>query len=127
MLTRDDILRLLSDPRLDRSRCWVTAGAAMVLHGLRQSTQDIDMGCESSLADELETGGCTAVQSPEGWRRFRLTEDIDLSENFARGTVEWISGVPTVSLADILRLKRQLNRPKDQHDIALLESALKGV
>lgn len=126
MLRRDDILRALADPRLDKNRCWVTTGAAMVLRGLRETTRDIDMGCDSSLADELEAAGVPAKRSPEGLRRFRLTEVIDLSENFARGTVEFIDGTPVVSAADILRLKRLLNRPKDHPDIAVLEAALRS-
>ena len=54
MLTKADILRSLAHPALDPARYWLTAGGAMVLYGLREATRDIDIGCEPSLAAELE-------------------------------------------------------------------------
>ena len=36
-----------------------------------------------------------------------------------------MDGVRVVSLQDVLMLKRQLGRPKDQADIAAIERALK--
>ena len=124
MLAKNDICRHLLASGLDLSRCWVTAGGALVFHGLREATADIDMGCEASLADELETAGHVPERSPEGNRRFHLAGNIDISENWARGTVEQKEGIPVVSLADVLLLKRQLNRPKDREDIAAIEAAL---
>lgn len=124
MLNRTGILAELRALELDPGRYWLTAGAAMVLLGLREKTRDIDGGCASSLADELEAAGYPAGRSPEGLRRFFLPPDLDLSENFAWGTVCLIDGIPVVSPADILALKRRLNRPKDQEDIAALEAFL---
>lgn len=124
MLTREKISAELRAQPLDLHRCWLTAGAALVFHGLRETTRDIDLGCESSQAEELEAAGFVPESSVEGNRRFHLGTDIDLSENFARGTVQFIDGIPVVSLEDILRLKRQLNRPKDQADIQNIERVL---
>lgn len=124
MLTKEDILRNLTASGLDLSRCWLTAGGALVFHGLRMATADIDMGCEPSLADELETAGCRLTRAEQGRRRFHLDGNIDLSEDWARGTVQMMDGVPVVSLKDVLELKRWLGRPKDQADIAAIEKAL---
>ena len=125
MLTKEDVLRNLAGSGLDLDRCWITAGGAMLFHGLREATADIDMGCEPSLADELEAAGYPAQQSPEGRRRFYLPGRIDISEDWARGSDRRMDGVRVVSLQDVLMLKRQLGRPKDQADIAAIERALK--
>lgn len=124
MLTRADIINHLAASGLDLARCWLTAGGALVFHGLRSETADIDMGCDTSLADELEAAGWPAGRGEGGRRRFHLPGSIDLSENWAEGTVEWIDGVPVVSPEDVLILKRQLDRPKDQADIAALETLI---
>ena len=124
MLTKADILRQLDTPLLDKGRYWLTAGGALVLYGLRETTQDIDLGCASSLADELETAGCAAVRKPDGTRKLHLPPDIDLFEDWGRGTVRLVEGVPTVSPEDLLRLKLCLNRPKDQPDIEKLKALL---
>lgn len=124
MLTKADILRELDHPLLDKSRYWLTAGGALVLYGLREATQDIDLGCEPSLADQLEAAGCAAVRKPDGSRKLHLPPDIDVFEGWGRGTVRLVAGIPTVSPEDILQLKLQLNRPKDQPDIAKLRAFL---
>lgn len=125
MLTKADVLRNLAASPLDPDRCWITAGGALLFHGLRRETGDIDMGCEPSVADELEAAGYIAEQSPEGRRRFHLSGNIDVSEDWARGCDTRMDGVRVVSLQDVLILKRQLGRPKDQADIAAIEEALK--
>lgn len=124
MLTREDILRELDHPLLDKRRYWLTAGGALVLYGLREATRDIDLGCEPSLADQLEAAGCAVVRKADGGRMLHLPPDIDISEDWGRGTVRLIEGIPTVSPEDILRLKLELGRPKDRPDIAALRAFL---
>ena len=124
MLTREDIRHNLLMSGLDLARCWLTAGGALVFHGLRQATADIDMGCKTSLADELESAGHAVTRGEEGRRRFHLAGGIDISENWAEGTVTLMDGVPVVSLADVLALKLQLGREKDRADIAAIQTAL---
>ena len=124
MLTREDIRCNLLASGLDLSRCWLTAGGALVFHGLRETTADIDMGCDASLADALEAAGYTVTRGEEGCRRFRLAGNIDISENWAQGIVTMMDDIPVVSLLDVLALKRQLGREKDRADIAAIEKAL---
>ena len=124
MLTREDIQRRLAESGLDLNRCWLTAGGALIFYGLRTVTADIDMGCTSSLADELEAAGHPMEWGEEGRRRFHLPGCIDLSENWAEGTVTMMDGVPVVSLEDVLALKCSLGREKDRADIVAIRQLL---
>ncbi|MBE6962594.1 MAG: hypothetical protein E7445_09125 [Ruminococcaceae bacterium] len=124
LLTREDIRRNLLASGLDLTHCWLTAGGALVFHGLRSVTADIDMGCDTSMADVLESAGHAVMRGEGGRRRFHLADSIDISENWAEGTVAVMDGIPVVSLEDVLTLKRQLGREKDQADIAAIEKAL---
>lgn len=124
-MTKADILARLDHPLLDPERYWLTAGGALVLYGLRETTRDIDLGCEPSLAEELEAAGFPVTLKEGGGRMIHLPGNIDVSENFGWGTVRLVEGIPTVSPEDVLALKLRLDRPKDQEDIARLRAFLK--
>lgn len=102
---------------------WVVAGSAMVLHGFRAQTHDIDLGCSTLLADELEQQGYTVSRCEDGSRKIIYSENVEIFENWIEGTVEICSGVPVVCADGLIRMKRKLGREKDLSDIALIEKA----
>lgn len=99
---------------------WVVAGGAMILHGFRSQTPDIDLGCSTLLADKLEQQGYAVLHCEDGTRKISYSEDIELFENWIEGAVEIISGVPVVSVDGLVQMKRKLGREKDLADIALI-------
>lgn len=121
MLTRQNVIDRLRALNLDPQHYWVTAGAALLFYGLRETTADIDLGCDSILAQQLEARGYSPRREIDGRRRFHLPGDVDVSENFGRGPLRRMEGIPVVSPAGVLALKRFLNREKDQADIRRLE------
>ena len=126
MLTREDVIARLGALDLDPDHYWVTAGAALLFYGLRETTADIDLGCDCVLADQLEARGYGAQREMDGRRRFHLPGEVDISEDFGRGPVLWMEDIPVVSPAGVLALKRFLNRRKDQADIRRLEEYLQS-
>jgi len=100
---------------------WVVAGGAMVLHGFRPLTHDIDLGCSTLLADQLERQGCAVTRYADGTRKIAYADDVEIFENWLEGTVEHIDGVPVVSVDGLIEMKRKLGREKDWADIALIE------
>lgn len=70
----------------------------MVLHGLRDETSDIDIGCSTEYFEEL------------------------LSEKYPMKT--WDDGMRSLdypnSIDDLIAHKESLNRPKDQKDLEVL-------
>ena len=113
-----DRLKELSFPETDY---WVVAGAAMVLYGFRPETHDIDLGCSTLLADELERQGYSVSRYEDGTRKIAYAEDVEIFENWIAGTVEHVDGVPVVSVDGLIQMKRKLGRKKDLADIALIE------
>ena len=104
----------------------MVAGGAMVLHGFRPQTQDIDLGCSTRLADELERQGYAVSRGEDGARKIRYADDIELFENWIEGAAEIISGVPVVCADGLIQMKRKLGREKDWADIALIEKAIRS-
>lgn len=124
MLTKEDVIARLGALDLNPGHYWVTAGAALLFYGLRETTADIDLGCDRVLADQLEVRGYDMRREADGRRRFHLPGEVDISEDFGLGPVQQIQGIPVVSPAGVLALKQFLNREKDQSDIRRLEEYL---
>ena len=49
----EDIRRRLAELALDTNEYRINAGGAMVLHGLREETHDLDIWCTKKLGDTL--------------------------------------------------------------------------
>ena len=125
MFEKESLIKRLKETSFPETEYWVVAGAAMVLYGFRPETHDIDLGCSTRLADELERQGCPVAHYEDGTRKIAYSEDIEIFENWIEGTVEHIDGVPVVSVDGLIRMKQKLGRKKDLADIALIEKARK--
>lgn len=119
----EDIRRRLAELALDTNEYRINAGGAMVLHGLREETHDLDIWCTKKLGDTLAQR-CDVQVLPDGTRRFVPAPDVEIYENMFPGETVFLNGIPVAPLEDLLALKRQLNREKDQRDIAVLEAAI---
>ncbi|MEZ3426140.1 MAG: hypothetical protein K1W13_01870 [Lachnospiraceae bacterium] len=114
-------MRKKLDTIFSEQEYWVIAGSAMVLHGFRAQTHDIDLGCSTFLADKLEQQGYAVSRYEDGTRKILYSEDVEIFENWVEGTVEIISGVPVVCVDGLIQMKKKLGRDKDLMDIALIE------
>lgn len=119
----EDIRRRLAELALDTNEYRINAGGAMVLLGLREETHDLDIWCTKKLGDALAQR-CDVQVLPDGTRRFVPAPDVEIYENMLPGETVFLNGIPVAPLEDVLALKRQLNREKDQRDIAVLEAAI---
>lgn len=119
----EDIRRRLAELALDTNEYRINVGGAMVLHGLREETHDLDIWCTKKLGDTLAQR-CDVQVLPDGARRFVPAPDVEIYENMLPGETVFLNGIPVAPLEDVLALKRQLNREKDQRDIAVLEAAI---
>lgn len=117
MFDRQSLIRRLKELPFPAEEYWVVAGGAMVLHGFRPQTRDIDLGCSTLLADSLERQGCAVSRCDDGSRKIAYAEDIEIFENWLEGAVERVDGVPVVGVDGLIRMKRKLGREKDLADI----------
>lgn len=105
---------------------WLVAGGAMVLYGLRDETRDIDLGCRRALADRLEAEGFPVQRTADGKRRFPISGDIELFEEWLYDRVTEVEGIPVISLRGLLLMKEALGRDKDLADLALIRARLEN-
>ncbi len=126
MFDKHSLLQRLQKLTFPKKEYWVVAGGAMVLHGFRPQTHDIDLGCSTLLADELEQQGFAISLCEDGTRKILYSENIEIFENWIEDTVVIISGVPVVSVDGLIQMKQKLGREKDLADIALIENVRKS-
>ncbi len=126
MFDKQSLLKRLQEISFPEKEYWVVAGGAMVLHGFRSQTRDIDLGCSTRLADKLEQQGCAVLCCKDGTRKILYSENIEIFENWIEGTPEIIDGVPVVCVDGLIQMKRKLGREKDLADIARIEKARKS-
>ncbi len=124
MFDKCSLMQRLKELPFSEKEYWVVAGGAMVLHGFRPQTHDIDLDCSARLADELEQQGHAVSRCEDGTRKILYSEDIEIFENWIEGTVETIDGIPVVCVDGLIRMKRNLGREKDLADIELIEKKL---
>lgn len=120
-MNKNDIINRLENVNFDETGYWVLAGSAMVLHGVRPETHDIDLGCTKEVADELEKQGYPTVVMSDGTRRITYAEDVEIFEDWIFDKVVFVEGIPVISLEGLLEMKRNLGREKDLRDIRLIE------
>ncbi|MDE6620807.1 MAG: hypothetical protein K2K74_10040 [Lachnospiraceae bacterium] len=121
MFDKLSLLQRLQELSFSETEYWVVAGSAMVLHGFRPHTHDIDLGCSTRLADKLEQQGYAVSICEDGNRKILYSENVEIFENWIEGTVEIINGIPVVSVDGLIQMKKKLGREKDLADIALIE------
>ena len=124
MLRKDEIIGFLNEAAFDRSEYWVTSGAAMVLHGIKETTRDIDLGCTTQMADRLEREGYDVEALRDGSRKIVFSSAIEIFENWIEDQVILLEGLPVVSMDGLIRMKEKLGRKKDLEDIFLIKEHL---
>ena len=125
-MVKEDIIKRLMDLNFPITDYWLITGGAMVLYGLRDATNDIDLGCSKSLADMLEKNGFTTTRLSDGTRKITIADDIEIFEDWIFDKAEIKEGISVISLKGLLEMKKSLGREKDLKDIELIEATLYG-
>ena len=123
VLDRAALLSKLKALPLPQDAYWVTAGAGLVLHGLREFTHDLDLGCTQALAADFIRRGCP-IRWEQGRRVVDIGGGVELLEGWVPEEAVELDGFPVASLQSIRTLKEELGREKDKEDIRRIDEAL---
>ena len=123
-MDRHELMQRVQQLPFSPSDYWLVAGGAMVLHNLRPTTNDVDLGCTPSLADQLEAQGCPTTRMPDGTRKICYAPDVEIFEAWLYDRVVTVNDLPVISLPGLLQMKKAIGREKDRQDIQLIEAYL---
>ena len=130
MLNREDVIRIVNELNLPKDKYVITSGSAMVLHGLRKETNDVDITVNKELFEYFEDRGYYVKYYPINENKtcilIDLTYDVQLIkvDEIPPKYVTIVDGIPTQTIEHLLEFKLGLNRDKDQNDIKVLKKYL---
>ncbi|MDF2521747.1 MAG: hypothetical protein K0R84_2375 [Clostridia bacterium] len=120
MLNREQIMDKLKELNFPKEQFCVMTGAALVLHGVRQETADIDIGCTKELFAKLLQSGFE-LAAGKVYRGIVIEGFIEIFEDWMPEKSILIDGIPVADIHDIRRYKEQKGRDKDLRDIELID------
>ena len=102
---------------LPRFQFIILSGGSLVMNGLREETQDVDICVSEALANKL--GLSNKEPNEKGY--YELPDGMDVMVGMNKINCELVDGYLCQRLDDILRFKKSRNLPKDQQDIERIE------
>lgn len=126
MLGKEDIVKILKNMELPLSEYWITSGAGLVIHGVKETTNDIDLGCTTNLVELFLKKACKYTVEKDNSRIVQINDTIEILENWFVDEIVIIDGLPVGSLESIKKQKAQLGREKDIRDIKLIDDYIKN-
>lgn len=111
---------------LPLNQYWITSGAALVIHGVKETTRDIDLGCTTELVENFLKKGCKFRVVEDKSRIVEVNDNIEILENWFVEKVEFIDELPVGTLESIKKQKAELGREKDMKDIKLIDEFMKS-
>lgn len=121
MLDKNDVIQLMKELNLPPNQYWITAGAGLVMHNIKETTRDIDIGCTTALTNYLIQQGCEFMYDSDGTRIVRVNANIEAFENWVVDEIENVDGISVASILSIRKQKEKLGREKDLEDIKLID------
>lgn len=125
MLNKEAILIKIKTLNLPITDYWITAGSALVIHGVKESTNDIDLGCTNALFQHYLEKGFKCRSGKNNSRILIIDDDVELIENWLIDEIEFIEGLPVGTLESIKKQKINLGRTKDISDVKLIDEFIK--
>lgn len=102
----------------------VITGPALVLHGVKDLTSDIDLVCSCDKFEALIIEGFQVKVLDEGSRYIILDDNVDIYDSLNVDDFIIIEGYYVASLNVIKEHKRLLGRAKDFQDIRMIDDFL---
>lgn len=119
-LRKSQIKSILENVPFPQDSYWILMGAAMVLYGIKDETNDIDMGCTDALFERIRHAGYPVTVNRMGKEKIRFSNEITIYKNWEYEDIIFIDGLPVCDINTIIKDKRNLAREKDLMDLQLI-------
>ena len=124
-MNKAEYLQKLDSLNLNKDKYCIISGGAMLMHGLKESTADIDIKIQPDYFKTLESK-YSFKKSPKFPYLYELGEGVELAvQPFSQNDVDIVDGYQVLKLEIELEWKIQHNRPKDQEAIVKIKEYLR--
>ena len=123
-MNKEELYKLVEKLKLPITEYCILSGGSLVMHGIRENTNDLDIDITKKDFEIIKKYFRPTLVD-ENKKLYKITENIEcfLDNNFETD-IELIDGYPCQSLMSVYRLKKKLNREKDQSDIIAIKKVL---
>lgn len=120
-MNKEEIISQLKKYNFDSSQYIIISGAAMVIHGVKEKTNDIDIAVTYEYFEYLLNNyNCEFEKiNAFGHKIYFIDNIINFGVDYYTKPI-YIDGLPIQTIEDITKLKESLGRDKDKKDIKLL-------
>ncbi len=124
-MNRDEYKRKLDSLNLDKNRYCIISGGIMLLNGLKDTTEDVDIKVRPDYFEELKER-FNVKKSPKYPYLYELDEETEVAVlDYDDSEVEIVDGYPVMNLELQLNWMIENKRPKDQEKIKIIKEFLK--
>ncbi len=124
-MNKREYINKLDELNLDKKRYCVISGGTMLLYGLKDSTEDVDIKIRPDYFEELKTK-YNFKKSPKYPYLYELDENTEVAVlDYSDEDVRYVDGYPVESLELQLKWMLEQNRPKDVEKIKVIKKYLK--
>lgn len=126
MLNRNQIVEILNEYNLDKTKYIVISGAAMVLLGIKEKTRDIDISVTKDYYDDLlKNNNCVFEKINKHNNKVYFIDDvINFGIDYYSTDYLLADDIRIQKPENIKKLKQMLSREKDKQDIKLIDKFL---
>lgn len=125
MLNKEKIIEILDKLDFSTEEYYVGAGSALVMHGIKETTKDIDLGVSNALWNMYLNKGF--IPNIDNKNLMEISEHIEFIKNWHADDILIINNLPVVSLHSLIKQKEILGRDKDFKDIELIKNFIRSV
>ncbi len=119
-MKKEEFLKIVDSLNLDKERYCIISGGVLVIRGIREETEDVDIKVPEDYFEELNS----RFNLVQGKYKdlYVLSEDVEVTfGGFSKDKIETYEGYPLEKLDSILKWKMDHKRPKDERDIKLIQ------
>lgn len=125
-MNSNDVLKVIDSLKLDYNDYCIISGGALVLYGIRDLTEDVDIFINKHGFDMLSKKYDIISKEDKYKDLFGIGDNIELLlREFDKTTVYNFNGYPLLKIKEILKWKIDNCREKDLKDIELIKDYLK--
>ena len=124
-MDKKEYLKKLDSLNLDKNRYCIISGGVMLLYGLKETTEDIDIKVKPDYFEELKST-YKFKKSNKYQYLYELDESTEIAVlDYEKSDVRFVDGYPVESLELQLKWMLDNNRPKDKEKIKIIKKYLK--
>lgn len=120
-MNKEDILNKLNELKLDKDKYIIISGASLVLQDIINSTNDIDLSCDSLYYNNINWNTKLGYFKTE----IKYYDCFEIGKDFYNENYITLYGYKVQDLYSVYKLKLLENKSKDKDTINKLEKILK--